>query len=69
MAMYEVSFLKNGVYQNNIVNTNKSPVEIGHYFKDVIKSDHVTGISIAVADSMKPGKPIITIWYNIKIKG
>lgn len=59
--LYEVDFLKNGVCQSHIVKTSKSPVEIGHYYRDVKHVDHVTGITVATADSMKPGKPIVTI--------
>ena len=59
--MYEVSFLKNGVYQANIVKTEKSPVEIGLWYKENKPDTKVIGISIAISDSMKPGKPIIAI--------
>lgn len=61
MKMYEISFLKNSVYQSNIVRTEKSPVDVSLWYKENRPNTSVIGISIATSDSMKPGKPIITI--------
>ena len=61
MKIYEISFSKNHVYQSNLVRTNKSPVEIGLWFKEKYSDIRVTRIAIATVDSMKPGKPFITL--------
>lgn len=61
MNVYEVSFLKNGVYQSNLVKTEKSPVDIGLWYKENKPDTQVIGISIATSDSMRPDKPIRTI--------
>lgn len=60
MKMYDVSFLKNEIYQSNIVKTDKSPVEVALYFKDV-KQAKVLSVDEATADDLKPGKPILQI--------
>ena len=59
--LYEVTFEKNEVCQSNLVETEKSPVEIGHYFRDVKKTTYVFAIKIATSDSMRIGKPIIKL--------
>ena len=59
--MYEVSFLKNGIYQSNIVKTKKSPVDIGLWYKENKPDASIIDISIATLDSIKPGKPTIII--------
>ena len=61
MTRYNVSFEKNGIYQSNLVETNKTPVEIGLYYKDVEKANHVFGIDLATADDERPGKPVVKI--------
>lgn len=61
MTVYEVSFLKNSVYQANLVKTDKSPVEIGLWYKENRPDRIITGMSIATSDSIKPGKPFMTI--------
>lgn len=61
MNIYEVSFVKNGIYQCNLVKTEKSPVEVGHYFRDERKVESVLGVYDATADDMKPGKPFYQI--------
>lgn len=58
---YEVSFLKNNTYQAHIVKSDKSPARIARYYRDVKKANNVLGISLATADSIKTGRPIITI--------
>lgn len=58
---YNVSFLKNNVYQAHIVESNKSPAKIARYYRKVKRVNNVLGISLATADNIKPGKPIITI--------
>lgn len=58
---YNVSFFKNNTYQAHIVESEKSPARIARYYRDVKKANNVLGISLAAADSRKPGKPIITI--------
>lgn len=58
---YNVSFCKNGIYQSNLVETEKSPVEIGYYFRDIKKADNVLGVTVATADDERPGKPVINI--------
>lgn len=61
MTKYNVSFIKNGVPQTNLIETDKSPVEIGHYFRDVKHAEFVCGITIATADDERPGKPCTRI--------
>ncbi|MBR2212772.1 MAG: hypothetical protein IJ896_15220 [Fibrobacter sp.] len=61
MKRYNVSFEKNGVYQSNLVETDKSPVEIGLYFRDVKKASHVFGVDFATRDDERPGKPVLKI--------
>lgn len=61
MTTYNVSFLKNDVYQSNLVKTSKSPVEIAQYFIDVKHVHEVLGINIATADDNRPGKPVLEI--------
>lgn len=60
MKLYEVGFIKNEIYQVNLVSTDKSPVEVGHYFRDV-KNANVLSVDEATADDLRPGKPIIQI--------
>lgn len=59
MKEYIVGFIKDNIYQSNIVRTEKSPVEVGLYYKDL--SDHVYSVDYATPDNMKPGIPIINI--------
>lgn len=63
MDRYEVSFSRKNsdIYQAMIVNTKKSPVEVGLWFKENKPEYSIIGITIATVDSMKPGKSIITI--------
>lgn len=61
MNRYNVSFKKNGIYQTNLVETDKSPVDVGLYYRDVEKADHVFGVDYATADDERPGKPIVRI--------
>lgn len=58
---YNVSFIKNNVPQTNFIETDRSPVDIGHYYRDVKKVDYVCGITIATADDERPGKPCIKL--------
>lgn len=58
---YNVSFFKNNTYQAHIVKSDKSPARIARYYRDVKRANNVLGISLASAESIKPGKTIITI--------
>ena len=59
--LYEVSFQRNDVPQSNLVETEKSPVDVGLWYRDVHKATHVFAVKIATADSMRPGKPVVKI--------
>jgi len=56
--LYNVSFIKNNVFQTNLVNTNHEPQMIKMYFEQ-IKGSQVLGIEKARKDDMRPGKPVI----------
>lgn len=61
MKKYNVTFEKNGVCQTNFVETDKSPVDVGLYYRDVKKVTHVFAVDYATADDERPGKPIVRI--------
>ena len=61
MTLYNVSFKKNGVYQTNLIETDKSPVDVGFYYRDIEKTSHVFNVDFATEDDDRPGKQIIRI--------
>lgn len=61
MIIYDVSFLKNAVYQANLVKTDKSPEDLAKRYAEHNPGAKVIGVSIATSDSIKPGKPCITV--------
>lgn len=61
MKTYEVAFIKNGVCQCNLVESNKSVDEIRALFKKYKRCERVLGVHPADADAFRPDKPIIEI--------
>ncbi len=59
MTNYEVTFEKDGIFQSNIVSTEKPVDAIVLWYKENKPGTFVHNISIATSESMKPGKPII----------
>lgn len=60
MKKYNVSFERNGVYQTNIVETDKSPADIEAYYKNK-KKTNVFGVNPMTQDDVRPGKPVVRI--------
>jgi len=60
MRTYEVTFERNGVYQSNLA-VAENDLNVKNWFNENKKSTRVIAIKEATSDSMKPGKPCITI--------
>lgn len=65
--LYDVSFEKNGIGQSNLVRTNKDIDTIKDFFKQV-KGCEVYGVRETTPESMKPGKPIVSIPEDYQCK-
>jgi hypothetical protein len=61
LNMYDASFKRNGVYQSNLVRTDKNVSEIRSWFKENRPDSEILGILFADSDSLRPGKPVIII--------
>lgn len=63
MNQYEVSWTEegSGIFHVNIVRTEKSPVEVGLWYKKKNPRVRVGGIRLASASSTKPGMPVVKI--------
>lgn len=57
--LYNVSFIKDNIFQTNLVKTYHEPAMIKLYYDQIIKADKVFQIIEARPDDMKPGKNII----------
>jgi len=60
MAKYNVSFIRNGIYQSNLAEAgSKEAVE--EWFAQNKSNARVLTVREAVTDDLRPGKPIIRI--------